>query len=105
MLPDQLDAVVVYYGQIVNRESALDTLKMPILGFFGALDESIAVRDVQYFRSTLSSLGKPAEIVIYSDARQGFANPKSANYDEKVASESWQKTIAFLDESLKPALR
>ena len=103
MLPDDLDAAVMYYGQIVNRESTLDTLKMPILGFFGALDESIAVRDVQYFRSTLSSLGKPAQIVIYSGAREGFANPGSANYDEKAASESWEKTIAFLDESLKPA--
>ena len=105
MLPDQLDAVVIYYGQIVNRESTLDTLKMPILGFFGALDESIGVRDVQYFRSTLSSLGKPAEIVIYSSAHQGFANPRSPNYDEQAASESWQKTIAFLDQSLKPAPR
>jgi carboxymethylenebutenolidase len=103
MLPDQLDAAVMYYGQIVNRESTLETLKMPILGFFGALDESIAVRDVQYFRGTLASLGKPAEIVIYSGVHQGFADPKSANYDEKAASESWQKTIAFLDESLKSA--
>jgi carboxymethylenebutenolidase len=105
LLPDQLDAMVMYYGQIVNRESTLDTLKMPILGFFGALDDRIPVRDVQYFRSTLASLGKPAEIVIYSGARQGFASPQSANYDEKAASESWQKTIAFLDESLKPAPR
>jgi carboxymethylenebutenolidase len=103
MMPGDLDAVVVYYGQIVNRESALDTLKMPILGFFGALDENIPVRDVQYFRSTLASLGKPAEILIYSGARQGFANPKNANYDEKAATESWQKTVAFLDETLKPA--
>jgi carboxymethylenebutenolidase len=103
MLPDQIDAVVMYYGQIVNRESALDTLKMPILGFFGGLDESVAVRDVQYFRSTLSSLGKPAEIVIYSGARQGFASPQSANYDAKAAAESWEKTTAFLEQSLRRA--
>jgi carboxymethylenebutenolidase len=100
MLPDRLDAVVMYYGQIVNRESALETLTMPILGFFGALDESVAVRDVQYFRSTLSSLGKRAEIVIYSGDRHGFANPESPNFDQKSAAEAWQKTIAFLDESL-----
>jgi carboxymethylenebutenolidase len=91
----------VYYGQIVNRESSLETLKMPILGFFGGLDASIPVRDVQYFRSTLSSLGKPAEILIYPSASQDFANPDSASYDAKAATEAWEKTIAFLSRSLR----
>jgi carboxymethylenebutenolidase len=103
MLPEQLDAVVIYYGQIVNRESALETLQMPILGFFAGLDESIPAREVQYFRSTLSALGKPAEILIYTRAGPGFATPGSANYDEKSAAESWAKTVAFLNENLKPA--
>ncbi len=35
LFPDQLDAMVMYYGQLVNADSELETLKMPLLGFFG----------------------------------------------------------------------
>jgi carboxymethylenebutenolidase len=102
MLPDHLRAMVMYYGQIAGSQSELSTLQMPVLGFFAGLDESIPVRDVQLFRSTLLKLGKPAEIIIYPKARTGFANPDDAAYDEQAATESWRKTISFLAENLKP---
>ena len=71
------------------------------LGFFAGLDESIPVRDVQLFRSTLLKLGKPAEIIIYPKAQRGFADPDGGAYDEQAATESWQKTLAFLADNLK----
>jgi carboxymethylenebutenolidase len=101
LLPDQLDAMVMYYGQIVNADSELATLKMPLLGFFGALDESIPVREVQDFRTHLRALGKNAQITVYSDANHAFANPSGGNYNEKAATESWQETVKFLDANLK----
>jgi carboxymethylenebutenolidase len=102
MLPDQLHAMVMYYGPISGRDSELATLGMPMLAFFAGLDESIPVRDVQKFRSTLLKAGKPAEIIIYPKAQAGFANPDGGTYDEHAATESWQKTLAFLAENLKP---
>jgi carboxymethylenebutenolidase len=105
MLPDHLRAMVIYYGQISASDSELSTLGMPVLGFFAGLDESIPVRDVQRFRSTLLKLGKPAEVIIYPKAQQGFANPDSGAYDPQAATESWQKTLAFLAENLKPKPR
>lgn len=102
MLPDQLRAMVMYYGPISGSDSELATLGMPVLGFFAGLDESIPVRDVQKFRSTLLKAGKPAEIIIYPQAQAGFANPGGGTYDEHAATESWQKTLAFLAENLKP---
>jgi carboxymethylenebutenolidase len=101
MLPDHLRAMVMYYGPISGSESELSTLQMPVLGFFAGLDESIPVRDVQLFRSTLLKLGKPAEIIIYPKAQRGFADPDSGAYDEQAATESWQKTLAFLADNLK----
>jgi carboxymethylenebutenolidase len=101
MLPDHLRAMVMYYGPITGSQSELSTLQMPVLGFFAGLDESIPARDVQLFRSTLLKLGKPAEIIIYPKAQQGFANPDGGAYDEQAATESWQKTLAFLAENLK----
>jgi carboxymethylenebutenolidase len=101
LFPDQLDAMVMYYGQLVDADSELETLKMPLLGFFGALDESIPVRQVQDFRDRLRSLGKNAQVLIYANANHAFANPSGGNYDEKAATESWQETLKFLDANLK----
>jgi carboxymethylenebutenolidase len=102
MIPDQLNAMVMYYGPITGRDSEVAALGMPVLGFFAGLDETIPVRDVQRFRSTLLKAGRPAEIIIYPKAQAGFANPDGATYDEQAATESWQKTLAFLAENLKP---
>ena len=101
MLPDQLHALVMYYGPISGSDSELATLGMPVLGFFAGLDESVPIRDVQKFRSTLLKAGKPAEIIIYPKAQAGFASPDSATYDEQSATESWQKTLTFLAENLR----
>jgi len=105
LLPDQLDAMVMYYGQLVSADSQLETLKMPLLGFFGGLDESIPVREVQQFRERLSTLRKNAQILIYPEANHAFANPSGGNYNAKAATESWAKTVTFLDENLKGAAR
>ena len=105
MLPDDLDAMVMYYGQIVGAEPQLATLSMPMLGFFGGLDESIPVKDVQKFRATLLKLGKPVEMLIYPNAKHAFADPTGGNYDEQAANDSWQKTLTFLAENLKPKPR
>jgi carboxymethylenebutenolidase len=102
MLPDKLQAMVMYYGPISGSDSELATLEMPVLGFFAGLDESVPVRDVQKFRSTLLKAGKPAEIIIFPKAQAGFATPGGATYDQQAATESWQKTLSFLAENLKP---
>jgi carboxymethylenebutenolidase len=74
---------------------------MPLLGFFGGLDESIPVSDVQDFRERLKALGKNAEILIYPDANHAFANPSGGNYNEKAATESWRQTLNFFTANLK----
>jgi carboxymethylenebutenolidase len=102
MLPDDLDAMVMYCGEIEMSEPELATLNMPLLGFFAGLDESIPARDVVGFRGTLLKLGKPVEMIIYPNAKRDFADPSSAEYDDKAATEAWVKTLAFLAENLKP---
>jgi carboxymethylenebutenolidase len=102
LYPDTLDAMVMYYGQVVTDRNRLAALEMPILGFFGAEDESIPVRDVQRFRSTLADLRKNAEVLIVPRADHAFANPSGGNYNEHAANESWATTLAFLARHLKP---
>ncbi len=101
MFPDDLDAMVMYYGQLVTDSAELAKVHSPILGFFGELDESIPVRDVQSFRESLRQLGKQSEVLIYPHAKHAFANPSGGNYDEKAAMDAWEKTLAFLKANLK----
>ena len=101
LYPDQLDALVMYYGQVAIDRDQLGKLRVPILGFFGSEDRSIPVRDVQNFRTTLNELGKNAEVLIMIGADHGFANPSGSNYNEQSASEAWTKTLEFLKHNLK----
>lgn len=101
LYPDSLDAVVMYYGAPITDRARLATIGAPILGFFGGLDASIPVRQVQDFRATLQDLGKNAEVLIFPRADHAFANPSGGNYNEEAATEAWDKTIAFLARHLK----
>jgi len=101
LYPDALDAAVMYYGQVITNREQLATLQMPLLGFFGAEDESIPVREVQAFREMLRDLGKNSEVLIVSGADHAFANPSGGNYDEQAANEAWNDTLAFFARNLK----
>lgn len=101
LYPDALDAMVMYYGQVSTNREDLATLNVPILGFFAGEDASVPVRQVQDFRALLMQLGKNAEVLIMPGVEQAFANPSSANYDERAATEAWTQTLAFLQRNLK----
>jgi carboxymethylenebutenolidase len=101
LYPEMLDAMVMYYGQVLTDPARLAPLKVPILGFFGAEDESIPVREVQEFRATLSDLGKISEVLIVPRADHAFANPSGGNYNEQAANEAWDTTLKFLERHLK----
>jgi len=101
--PGALDAAVMYYGQVVTARERLRPLNVPVLGFFGAEDRSIPVREIQEFRATMADLGKNAEVLIVSRVGHGFAIPSGAGYNEKAANEAWEQTLAFLERNLKLA--
>jgi carboxymethylenebutenolidase len=103
LYPDALDAMVMYYGQVITEPERLAPLNVPLLGFFGAEDESIPVREVQQFRSVLADLGKNAEVLIVPRADHAFANPSGGNYNAQAADDAWIKSLAFLERHLKLA--
>ena len=91
-------------GEVLTDRGRLAALEMPILGFFGAEDESIPVREVQQFRATLSDLRKDAQVLIVPRADHAFANPSGGNYNEQAANEAWATTVAFLARHLRTDL-
>lgn len=101
LLSSDLDALAIYYGQLILAPEALDALDMPIIGFFGEDDSSIAVADVKNFEDVLTDMGKDVTINLYPGVGHAFANPSGQNYDAEAAEDAWEKTIAFFAETLK----
>jgi len=103
LLPDRLDAAVIYYGHLVTDPSRLAALQMPILGLFGEQDQGIPLEDVRAFERTLADLGKDAKIIVYPGADHAFANPSGRNYQPATAEQAWRETTGFLDAQLRPS--
>jgi carboxymethylenebutenolidase len=102
LFPDELDAAVIYYGQVTADEEKLQPIDVPILGLFGAEDRGISVESVQAFEAALERLRKNHEIHIYPGAGHAFANPTGTNYNAKVADDAWKRTLEFLGQNLAP---
>jgi carboxymethylenebutenolidase len=97
---DNVDAVVMYYGEVITDESQLADLKAPLLGVFGAKDKAVSPENVREFEATLDKLDKPADINIYDGVGHAFANPSGQNYDKEAADKAWNKTMAFFEKHL-----
>lgn len=97
LFPDELDATVIYYGQVTDDEEKLRPISSPILGLFGAQDQGITVESVQSFEAALERLRKNYNIHIYPGADHAFANPTGTAYNATAAEDAWQKTVEFLN--------
>jgi carboxymethylenebutenolidase len=97
LFPDDLDAAVIYYGQVTDDVEKLLPISAPILGLFGGADRGIPVASVERFEAALARLRKNHTIHIYPDAEHAFANPTGNAYDADAAEDAWQKTLEFLD--------
>lgn len=96
LFPADLDAAVIYYGQVTDDEDKLHDISAPILGLFGAEDKGIPVESVQRFQAALGRLRKTYDIQIYPGAKHAFANPTGNAYDAAAADDAWERTLEFL---------
>lgn len=100
LYPDDLDATVIYYGQVTSDEELLRPIDSPILGLFAAEDAGIRVETAIAFRDALERLRKNYEVHIYPGVGHAFANPTGRNYDAATAEDAWRRTLAFFAEHL-----
>ncbi len=101
MLPNKIDATIIYYGRLETDPEKLKVLSMPILGIFGAEDQGIPLDMVKAFESALETLGKDVSIHVYEGADHAFANPSGTHYEPDAAQDAWQKTLDFCAMHLK----
>ena len=102
LFPDELDAAVIFYGQVTADEEKLRPINAPILGLFGADDTGIKVDSVEAFGASLERLRKDHEIHIYPGVGHAFANPTGTNYNAEAATDAWVRTLEFLGRHLVP---
>jgi len=100
LFPDELDATVIYYGQVTDDDEKLRPISAPILGLFGADDTGIKVESVEAFRASLERLRKVHEVHIYPGVGHAFANPTGTTYNEEAATDAWVRTLEFLGRHL-----
>lgn len=99
---EKLDATVVYYGGgMATTTEKLAPITWPVLGIFGDQDRAIPLEMVESFKTSLNELKIPNEVHIYPGVGHAFANPSGANYAPEATMDAWQKTLAFLQASLK----
>ena len=98
---DAIDAIVMFYGRVTSTSEELEALSAPLLGIFAQQDDTVPLRDVTQFRSSLRDLDKNAVVLIQPDAAHDFANPDSAAYRHDAAVENWDQAIEFLRTSLR----
>ena len=99
--PGDIKATVIYYGHLETDPAKLAALKSPVIGFFGAADNSIPPASVHAFEDELKKEGKPVEVHIYDGAGHAFANASGGNYKPEAAKDAWQRTTVFLAKYLK----
>lgn len=98
---NEMDATVIYYGQLVTEPEKLSTINWPVLGIFAELDQGIPPEQVNQFKSALDNLEIPNDIYIYPDVNHAFANPSGDRYAPEASMDAWQKTLTFLEMNLK----
>lgn len=96
-----LDATVMYYGQVSSDSESLSKISWPILGIFAEKDQGIPADSVKQFESQLDELGIANEIIIYPGVDHAFANPSGERYAPEESKDAWEKTLDFFNKNLK----
>ena len=99
-----LKAAVAWYGRLTGDKDALHpqqpielakTLKVPVLGLYGAQDQGIPVKSVEAMRAELKAARNPSEIVIYPDAGHAFHADYRPSYRKGPAEDGWKRLLQW----------
>lgn len=99
---DDLAAVITLYGSgPIQTVSALEKMPQngPVLGIFGAEDQSISLEEVDGFERALTQAGVQNTITVYDGVGHAFV--KSDTYDQGGAPQAaWEQLVEFLNREL-----
>lgn len=100
----QLKAAVAWYGKFTAPKTIntpthpLDvatSLNAPVLGLYGARDDSIPPEQIDKMRQALRAGNANAEIIVYPDAGHAFHADYRPSYHAESAQDGWQRMLAW----------
>ncbi|GAA1986656.1 dienelactone hydrolase family protein [Microbacterium pumilum] len=91
-------AAVAFYGSAPSPDR-MSTIGCPVLAIYGGHDPALidALPDV---RSAMADAGVDFTDHVYPDASHAFFNDTGSRYRADDAADAWERTLAFLAESL-----
>jgi carboxymethylenebutenolidase len=96
-----LNGTVIYYGTLTTEEDELRDIDAPVLGIFGSEDQVVGPENVEEFDRTLDEIGVENEVQVYDGAEHAFANPSGESFRPNATRDAWDRTLGFLDSTLK----
>lgn len=97
--PQEISAVVAYYGVPITDDQLLNALNGPMLAIFANRDIRIDNKKIAAFEESMAVLGKKL-VELKLDVDHGFANPRTKSYNEQASNEAWDATRDFLAKHL-----
>lgn len=97
-------AAAAWYGRLAGPTDELHprnpidiapALKTPVLGLYGAQDQSIPLASIEQMRAALKAAGNPSEIVVYPDAGHAFNADYRPSYRQGPAEDAWKRMLEW----------
>jgi carboxymethylenebutenolidase len=93
-------AGVAWYGRLEGQANDLrptfpvdvaPTLKVPVLGLYGAADTGISQESVEKMREKLKPANSKSQIIVYPDTPHAFFADYRPSYRKEAAEDGWKK--------------
>jgi carboxymethylenebutenolidase len=98
----RLAACAINYGELTTDAAAIDAIRCPVLGNFGAEDTVIPPAKVRAFEAAMKKAGKSIDVKIYPGAGHAFETSTDKNrYRPAASADAWKRMIAFFGRTLK----
>jgi carboxymethylenebutenolidase len=95
-------AGAIYYASRLPKDEQLSKITAPLLLIYGDQDQNVRPEQARQLETTLKTMGKDAQLLMYAGCPHAFFNDESKqSYRPEAAKDAWQKTILFLDANLR----
>ena len=103
--PDQIAAVVDYYGGLIPTLRDKAGAMPPTLIIHGEADTVIPVSEAKDLDALLSKSNRPHEMHLYPRVDHGFNFHRPSNfYNPAAAADAWHHALDFLDRTLRSSV-
>lgn len=94
--PDQIGAVVDFYGIHPNVRIEPEKIRVPVLAHFAERDKSVKVADARALAAGIEAAGGSIEAHFYSADHAFFNDSRPTVYDRGCSDLAWTRTLEFL---------